>query len=543
MQPQQPPQPQQPQANKPQQQQQPQKQQQQQRGMPPRGVPVPAAVAAPPPMHPGNVLTMPPSCMPNPYANIPHAALWFGMGAPGGKPAFADMSAHAFGPAAAMAAAQQQMYAFQAQQHQQAQAFALRQMAAATSAPATQTPRTPSRPTASRPAGSSLTSHSTPSSPVAMSKPSVGGAPHKAAQPAPHKAAQPAPRAGAKVVASAPEPAAAAEARRAVLAKAPQWLRKLLTTPFFRACPAHSMLRKAEHNYFCMECAVGFCQHCMPRHVSHNVLQIRRYVYHDVVRLSDISPHIDVSGVQPYIINSAQVIFLNERPQPRPGRGSGNVCRTCARCLQEPHQFCSLACKAIKLLGDGVNLELSPDKDRAAKGAAAAAAPAPQTERRASQKRQPPPVRSHSASGAEAKPLAHSDARENSAGGSGSHESPALPLVAERRKSSVVAQTLSGRLNPETLKAIGLQAGAGDAERARPPPAALKRSASAVSEPEAPVTSEGENEMHTDPNGNAGGCTLKASGSGSGMDASAAAFVTFTSASRRKKKARPLRAA
>jgi len=49
--------------------------------------------------------------------------------------------------------------------------------------------------------------------------------------------------------------------------------------------------------------------------------------------------------MQPYTINSAKVIFLKPRPQSRPFKGSGNVCLTCDRILQEPFHFCCLSCK------------------------------------------------------------------------------------------------------------------------------------------------------------------------------------------------------
>ena len=52
--------------------------------------------------------------------------------------------------------------------------------------------------------------------------------------------------------------------------------------------------------------------------------------------------------VQSYTINSAKVIFLKPRPQSRPFKGSGNVCLTCDRILQEPFHFCCLSCKVRK---------------------------------------------------------------------------------------------------------------------------------------------------------------------------------------------------
>ncbi|XP_042385838.1 protein RGF1 INDUCIBLE TRANSCRIPTION FACTOR 1-like [Zingiber officinale] len=136
----------------------------------------------------------------------------------------------------------------------------------------------------------------------------------------------------------------------------PGWLCGLVEESFFVGCPAHESRKKNEKNIFCLGCCTSICPHCAPDHRSHPLLQVRRYVYNDVVRLDDLEKLIDCSYVQPYTINSAKVIFLKPRPQSRPSKGSANICLTCDRILQEPFHFCSLSCKVDHFLIQGEDL-------------------------------------------------------------------------------------------------------------------------------------------------------------------------------------------
>ncbi|KAM7260959.1 hypothetical protein ACFE04_026434 [Oxalis oulophora] len=78
----------------------------------------------------------------------------------------------------------------------------------------------------------------------------------------------------------------------------PRWLQVFLSEKFFNSCIIHQNLKKNEKNIFCLDCCITICTHCVSPHSSHRLFQIRRYVYHDVLRLDDACQLIDCSDIQ-----------------------------------------------------------------------------------------------------------------------------------------------------------------------------------------------------------------------------------------------------
>ncbi|RHN74262.1 putative transcription repressor PLATZ family [Medicago truncatula] len=134
------------------------------------------------------------------------------------------------------------------------------------------------------------------------------------------------------------------------------WLAKLLAiTTFFTTCEVHPRESKNECNKFCLDCNDNpLCGSCIKYcHKDHRVIQIRRSSYNEAVKTTEIYKHVDILGIQTYVINSSTVVFLNKRARAQPkrykigkiGHTNDSLCKTCDRNLVDYTYFCSLACK------------------------------------------------------------------------------------------------------------------------------------------------------------------------------------------------------
>lgn len=92
------------------------------------------------------------------------------------------------------------------------------------------------------------------------------------------------------------------------------------------------------------------------------MIQIRKYVYCDVVRVHDIQRDVDLAGVQTYTINGSRVVFLNPNPKKRAARtGLHASCGECGAAVRDSCTYCSLACRVGALGRAGVPLRPQPD--------------------------------------------------------------------------------------------------------------------------------------------------------------------------------------
>ena len=141
----------------------------------------------------------------------------------------------------------------------------------------------------------------------------------------------------------------------------PEWLGVFLShVSYFDSCKLHPASSKNDANFFCVTCKSStLCKTCVVKdHGGHHVLQVRKSSHHDAVRIDDLKKTLDLTQIQPYIINGARIVHLNKRPQGKQQKAD-NACVICNRNLMENNRFCSLGCKQDAAKADS-SISLTP---------------------------------------------------------------------------------------------------------------------------------------------------------------------------------------
>ncbi|MCO5603990.1 hypothetical protein L7F22_058147 [Adiantum nelumboides] len=143
----------------------------------------------------------------------------------------------------------------------------------------------------------------------------------------------------------------------------PSWLRPFLSHQYFTKCQAHG---GRDRNLFCVDCTVGplCCLGRQQERKDHSTLQVRKASHNVAVRTEELKRYVNVSQIQIYNINHAEIVYLDER---RHGNGNGNgnashapkvldpqklrregknACLHCCRTFSDANcYYCSISCK------------------------------------------------------------------------------------------------------------------------------------------------------------------------------------------------------
>lgn len=167
-------------------------------------------------------------------------------------------------------------------------------------------------------------------------------------------------------------------AKEVALNSLPIWLSALLDEDFFEPCVNHLGYKQNEKNIYCLDCCISFCTSCSASHFGHQVLQIRKYNEHRVVKTEDMERLLKCSLVQSYMLNRALVVFLKERSANKKKENDkeieekednqsmvnkkrrrvrklhdeafNKICATCPRSLKEEYEYCSITCMVRHLM-------------------------------------------------------------------------------------------------------------------------------------------------------------------------------------------------
>ena len=80
--------------------------------------------------------------------------------------------------------------------------------------------------------------------------------------------------------------------------------------------PFPPLISPHQCTFFCVTCqsTKALCHQCLADHEGHHILQVRRYVYEDVVNTSDMKELINMEGIQVIISAGLLSLFLSPHP-------------------------------------------------------------------------------------------------------------------------------------------------------------------------------------------------------------------------------------
>ncbi|KAL2551230.1 PLATZ transcription factor family protein [Forsythia ovata] len=146
----------------------------------------------------------------------------------------------------------------------------------------------------------------------------------------------------------------------------PRWLEPLLKIKFYYEGPCQLHRKKYYETFFCYECmGKPLCEICWSsseeHRLGHPLLKVYRASKRAALLISDISKFLDISDIQPFVINNSQILYLNsdvKKENHRPNKG--HYCDTCFRQIKNPkYKLCSIGCK---IKSNKNNIELYDEK-------------------------------------------------------------------------------------------------------------------------------------------------------------------------------------
>ncbi|CAA2993983.1 oxygen-evolving enhancer 1, chloroplastic-like [Olea europaea subsp. europaea] len=92
-------------------------------------------------------------------------------------------------------------------------------------------------------------------------------------------------------------------------------------------------------------------------HRGHPFLRVFRASLRPALLFLDITKLLDISGIQPFIINSKQILYLNtDIQQAKQKPKNGSMCKICYRQIKDyKYDFCSIGCK-VKCYENSIEL-------------------------------------------------------------------------------------------------------------------------------------------------------------------------------------------